>query len=104
MRDALAATLATFRVVLSRDGARVEEGCGANVLDSPAHALVHLNDVLASQPREPAARRGRDGHHRHADRRLAGRAGRDLDERLRRAAGARARAHDRLIPLPAAPT
>jgi 2-oxo-3-hexenedioate decarboxylase len=53
MRDALAATLATFRVVLSRDGARVEEGCGANVLDSPAHALVHLNDVLASQPSSP---------------------------------------------------
>jgi 2-keto-4-pentenoate hydratase len=50
MRDALAATLATFRVMLSRDGARVEEGCGANVLDSPAHALAFLHDVLAAQP------------------------------------------------------
>lgn len=52
-RDALAATLATFRVTLRRDGAFVEEGAGANVLDSPAHALVHLNDVLASQPSMP---------------------------------------------------
>ena len=36
---------------LRRDGAVVDSGVGANVLDGPAHALAHLRDVLASQPR-----------------------------------------------------
>ena len=31
----------------------METGDGANVLDSPANALVHLREVLASQPLFP---------------------------------------------------
>jgi 2-oxo-3-hexenedioate decarboxylase len=54
LRDALAAMLPTFRATLRRDGAIVETGVGANVLDGPAHALAHLRDMLSSQPRFPA--------------------------------------------------
>ncbi|MEO8486381.1 MAG: hydratase [Betaproteobacteria bacterium] len=49
-RDALAAVLPTFAVTLRKEGAIVDRGVGSNVLDGPAHALVHLRDVLASQP------------------------------------------------------
>ena len=49
-RDALFAALPQFKVSLRRNGAVVDSGVGANVLDSPAHALLHLRDVLASQP------------------------------------------------------
>jgi 2-oxo-3-hexenedioate decarboxylase len=52
-RDAIAALLPTFEATLRRDGAVVERGVGANVLDGPAHALVHLRDVLASRPTFP---------------------------------------------------
>jgi len=58
MRDALAAMLPTFRAALRRDGAIVDNGVGANVLDGPAHALAHLRDVLASQPRFPTLAAG----------------------------------------------
>jgi 2-oxo-3-hexenedioate decarboxylase len=58
MRDALAAVLPTFRATLRRDGAIVDNGVGANVLDGPAHALAHLRDLLASQPRFPALAAG----------------------------------------------
>ena len=35
---------------MSRDGAEVDRGFGANVLGSPAHALMHLVRVLDGQP------------------------------------------------------
>ena len=57
-RDALAALLPTFRATLRRNGTPFETGVGANVLGSPAHALVHLRDVLASQPAFPALAAG----------------------------------------------
>ena len=40
-------------VTLSKDGTVVDRGKGANVLDSPALALVHLARVLAGQPQFP---------------------------------------------------
>jgi 2-oxo-3-hexenedioate decarboxylase len=49
-RDRFASLLPTFLVTLRRNGAVVETGVGANVLGGPAHALVHLRDVLAAQP------------------------------------------------------
>ena len=52
-RDALFAVLSTFKATLRRDGTVVDTGVGANVLDGPAHALMHLRDVLASQPAFP---------------------------------------------------
>jgi 2-oxo-3-hexenedioate decarboxylase len=52
-RDALFGVLPAFKLTLRRDAAVVETGVGANVLDSPAHALAHLRDVLASQPAFP---------------------------------------------------
>jgi 2-oxo-3-hexenedioate decarboxylase len=52
-RDALAALLPAFSLTLRRNGSVVETGVGANVLDSPANALVHLREVLASQPLFP---------------------------------------------------
>jgi len=52
-RAALAAALPTCAVTLSRDGTVIDRGVGANVLDSPALALVHLARVLADQPQAP---------------------------------------------------
>jgi 2-oxo-3-hexenedioate decarboxylase len=52
-RAALAAALPTFEVTLSRGDAVIEKGVGANVLGSPARALMHLRDVLATQPWAP---------------------------------------------------
>ena len=49
-RDALAAALPRFTLTLSHGERVVDRGVGANVLDSPALALVHLARVLASQP------------------------------------------------------
>jgi 2-keto-4-pentenoate hydratase len=46
----IAAVLQTFALTLSRDGAVVDRGVGANVLGSPLHALAHLIRVLADQP------------------------------------------------------
>lgn len=57
-RDRLAALLPAFEATLSRNGSVVDSGTGANVLDSPANALVHLRDVLASQPLFPAVAAG----------------------------------------------
>jgi 2-oxo-3-hexenedioate decarboxylase len=57
-RDRIASLLPTFEVTLRRDGAVVETGVGANVLGSPANALVHLRDVLAAQPAHPPLRAG----------------------------------------------
>jgi 2-oxo-3-hexenedioate decarboxylase len=46
----LEAKLPAARVRLSRGDRLVDEGVGANVLDSPAYALAHLVEVLAIQP------------------------------------------------------
>jgi 2-oxo-3-hexenedioate decarboxylase len=49
-RDRLASLLPAFELTL-RNGERVvDRGIGSNVLDGPAHALVHLARVLAAQP------------------------------------------------------
>lgn len=48
--DDPAATLASLVVVLSRDGAPVESGRGANVLGSPLSALAHLVQLVAGHP------------------------------------------------------
>ena len=52
-REALAAALPVFEVTLARAGAVVEKGVGANVLGSPVRALMHLRDLLATQPWAP---------------------------------------------------
>jgi 2-keto-4-pentenoate hydratase len=45
--------LAAARVTLSRDGRRVDEGTGANVLDGPLHALAHFLAALRDEPGAP---------------------------------------------------
>jgi 2-oxo-3-hexenedioate decarboxylase len=52
-RATLAATLPVFTLTLRREGAVIDAGVGANVLDSPALALVHLARLLAQQPQFP---------------------------------------------------
>lgn len=52
-RAALAAALPTFTLTLRRGAEVVDTGVGANVLDSPALALVHLARLLATQPQFP---------------------------------------------------
>ena len=46
----LEALLPAVRMVLKRGGKAVDEGVGANVLDSPLFALAHLVELLAIQP------------------------------------------------------
>lgn len=52
-RATLAADLSALRVTLLRDGAAVDAGSGANVLDGPVQALSHLVAVLADDPINP---------------------------------------------------
>ena len=52
-RAELAAALPLFTLTLRRSGTVIDTGVGANVLDSPALALVHLARVLALQPQFP---------------------------------------------------
>jgi 2-oxo-3-hexenedioate decarboxylase len=52
-RATLAARLPGFALTLRRGGEVVDIGQGANVLDSPAMALVHLARVLRGQPQFP---------------------------------------------------
>jgi 2-keto-4-pentenoate hydratase len=52
-RAALAAALTICTVTLSCGGNVVDRGVGANVLDSPALALVHLARLIADQPQAP---------------------------------------------------
>jgi 2-keto-4-pentenoate hydratase len=53
---ALAKQLHDCRIALSRDGAVVDQGVGANALGHPATALAHLVEVLSRQPQfEPLA-------------------------------------------------
>lgn len=53
LRDALVTRLPACELTLRRDGAVVERGQGAAVLDSPALALGHLVRLLAAQPAMP---------------------------------------------------
>jgi 2-oxo-3-hexenedioate decarboxylase len=46
----LASALPSVEMELLREGARIDRGVGANVLDSPLLALGHLVGVLANQP------------------------------------------------------
>ena len=52
-RAFLADTLQSFALTLRRGGEVIDEGVGANVLDSPALALAYLARVLAGQPQFP---------------------------------------------------
>jgi 2-oxo-3-hexenedioate decarboxylase len=52
-RERYVAMLPTFTVTLAKHGQTIDTGVGANVLDSPANAMVYLRDVLASQPESP---------------------------------------------------
>ena len=52
-RGFLAETLPRFRLTLLNGGDVIDEGVGANVLDSPALALAHLARVLSGQPQFP---------------------------------------------------
>jgi 2-oxo-3-hexenedioate decarboxylase len=49
----LAGSLPSVRLQLCKDGTTVDEGEGANVLDSPLLALSHLVTLLARQPEAP---------------------------------------------------
>ncbi len=51
--EQLGRILASARVRLQRSGEVVEEGLGANVLDSPLHALMHFVTELRSCPGAP---------------------------------------------------
>jgi len=51
--DFIAAQLPKFVATLARDNVVIDRGIGANVLDSPALALVHLARVLIGQPQAP---------------------------------------------------
>ena len=57
-RDDYAAELPEFTLVLRREGAEIDRGIGANVLDSPALALAHLARVLADQTDMPGLAAG----------------------------------------------
>jgi 2-oxo-3-hexenedioate decarboxylase len=50
--------LASARITLLRDGEKVDEGTGANVLDGPLHALLHFVETLRACPDAPDLRPG----------------------------------------------
>jgi 2-oxo-3-hexenedioate decarboxylase len=52
-RAALARLLSTFTLTLRRGDEVIDTGVGANVLDNPANAILHLRDVLAGHPQFP---------------------------------------------------
>lgn len=55
--DPLAA-LSAFTITLACDGVDRAQGCGADVLDGPLHALAHLVQVLAKGPSDEWLRPG----------------------------------------------
>jgi 2-oxo-3-hexenedioate decarboxylase len=57
-RAEIARRLPLFELELRRGDSLVDRGVGANVLDSPALALIHLARVLALQPQFPALAAG----------------------------------------------
>lgn len=56
--QALGQCLAAARITLSCGGRQVDQGVGANVLDSPLHALQHFLAELRSCPGAPALQPG----------------------------------------------
>ncbi len=56
--DSWFAALQTFEIDLQRDGATIDHGRAANVLDGPLHALRHLVELLAADPSQPALAAG----------------------------------------------
>ncbi len=50
--------LAGFEIELSRDGAVIDRGKAANVLDGPLSALRHLVELLAKDPANPSVAAG----------------------------------------------
>ncbi|HEX7329423.1 MAG TPA: hypothetical protein VF428_12895 [Casimicrobiaceae bacterium] len=52
-RGAIVDLLPVFRATLRKKGVAVDNGVGANVLDSPALAVAHLANVLAQHPEHP---------------------------------------------------
>ncbi len=84
-RDRLASLLPAFALTL-RNGERVvDRGTGSNVLDGPAHALVHLRARAGRPTPSRAARRRRVRDDGDDHRCLAGDAGGNVVERLRHA-------------------
>lgn len=57
-RAGLAARLAALRVTLSRNGEIQDRGVGANALDGPVNALMHLLEVLAGDRHNPPLKAG----------------------------------------------
>ena len=57
-RDAWARELSRFEIDLFRNGALVDHGAAANVLDGPLLALRHLAETLAQDPHSPALAAG----------------------------------------------
>ena len=55
---ALDALLAGATLTLHRDGQRIDQGTGANVLDSPLRALLHFMNELRQCPGAPALQAG----------------------------------------------
>ena len=100
-RAALAAALPTFTLTLRRAARSIDTGVGANVLDSPALALVHLARRAGQQPQFPPLAAGEIVTTGTRHRRVAGRAGRNLDVGLRRAGARRRHAGVRLRLRPA---
>ena len=58
LRAALVDVLPRFEVMLRRAGTVIDRGIGANVLDSPALAVVHAAEVLAAHPALPQLQGG----------------------------------------------
>ena len=50
--------LETFEIELARNGETVDSGRAGNVLDGPLHALRHLAQALARDPRQPTLAAG----------------------------------------------
>jgi 2-oxo-3-hexenedioate decarboxylase len=57
-RDRFFRALPDFSIALYRNGARMDAGKGANVLDGPLSALRHLVEVLAEDEANPPLRAG----------------------------------------------
>ncbi len=78
-RDEWARELSRFKIDLFRNGAHVDHGAAANVLDGPLFALRHLAEALARRRAQPAAWRRRNCDDRNAYARLPRRRRRRVD-------------------------
>ena len=57
-RDEWARELSRFEIDLFRNGALIDHGVAANVLDGPLFALRHLVETLAQDPASPSLAAG----------------------------------------------